>query len=166
MSALPDSAWWLRFSLIDGVLRSLPPFVGSRLRVILLRRLGFQIGHGSTIWGQPSIIVGSRHTGQLRIGNEVDANRGIVFELERDITIGNRVSIGHEVLFLTGTQAESYPAGSIVVEDSVWLGARCVLMPGVRIESGCLVGAGSIVSHDLPANSFYAGTQLRQRLEV
>mgnify|MGYP001040527317 CR=1 FL=1 len=173
MSARYSSAWWLRFALIDGALRLLPPFVGSRLRVSCLRRLGFEIGHGSTIWGQPSIIVGKHSSAQLRIGREVDANRGIVFELEQDISIGDRVSIGHEVLFLTGAQAcrfsaqaESYPAGPIVVEDGVWLGARCIVMPGVRIGQGSLVGAGSLVTHDLPANSFFAGTELRRRLEA
>jgi acetyltransferase-like isoleucine patch superfamily enzyme len=52
------------------------------------------------------------------------------------------------------------------VEDGVWLGARCIVMPGVRIGRGSLVGAGSLVTHDLPANSFFAGTELRRRLEA
>jgi maltose O-acetyltransferase len=173
MSRLQQVNWHVRFALIDGFLRLLPPFVGSRLRVVGLRRLGIEIGHGTTIWGHPTILLNPNRPAKIRIGAEVDANRGIVFEGEHDITIGDRVSIGHEVLFLTAAQAcrmgnehASFPGGAIVVEDGVWLGARSVLMPGVRLGQGSLVGAGSIVHHDLPPNSLFVGSQIRRSLEA
>lgn len=173
MSRLQQASWQVRFALIDGFLRLLPPFVGSRLRVIGLRRLGFEIGRGTTIWGHPTILLNKHRPAKIQIGAEVDANRGIVFEVEHNITIGDRVSIGHEVLFLTaaqvcrfGNEQTSYPAGAIVVEAGVWLGARCVLMPGVRLGEGSLVGAGSIVHHDLPPNSLFVGSHIRRSLEA
>ena len=56
----------------------------------------------------------------------------------------------------------------IVVDDDCWLGMNAVVSPGVHVGRGCVIGANSVVTHDLPPYSVAAGTPariIRQRLE-
>lgn len=45
----------------------------------------------------------------------------------------------------------------IIIEDNVWIGANSVILPGVRIGTGSIIGAGSVVKSDIPANSLALG---------
>jgi galactoside O-acetyltransferase len=49
----------------------------------------------------------------------------------------------------------------IVIEDKVWIGSNAVVLPGVRIGYGSVVGAGSVVSRDVPPMSVAVGTPCR-----
>lgn len=51
--------------------------------------------------------------------------------------------------------------GDIVVDDEAWLGTRVVVLAGVRIGSGAVVAAGSLVMRDVPANAIAAGVPAR-----
>ncbi len=50
----------------------------------------------------------------------------------------------------------------LVIEDDVWVGANCVILPGVRVERGSVIGAGSIVTRDVPAFAIVAGNPAQQ----
>lgn len=52
---------------------------------------------------------------------------------------------------------QGHSFGSIVICDDVWLGANVVVTSGVNIGSGCVVGAGSVVTRDLPSMTVCAG---------
>lgn len=79
------------------------------------------------------------------------------------IFIGNHVGIGgHTLIFTHGVWSNyllggpvSY--GSVTIEDHVWLPWRVFIMPNVRIGSHCIIGAGSIVTKNIPAHSLAAG---------
>lgn len=84
------------------------------------------------------------------------------------ISIGKHVTISSEVLFLThdgGTwvfrEQEPYKNvikfGKIEISDNCFIGARATIMPGVTIGKNSVVGACSLVTKDIPANSVYAG---------
>jgi len=85
------------------------------------------------------------------------------------IRIGDRVRIGHDVSLLTvdhhvGSEAmRSGPRkyGPIEIGDGAWLASRVVVLPGVRIGAGAVVGAGSVVTRDVPDNTLVAGTPAR-----
>ena len=47
--------------------------------------------------------------------------------------------------------------GGIVIEDDVWIGANSVLLDGATLRRGCVVGAGSVVRHELPSYSISVG---------
>ena len=47
---------------------------------------------------------------------------------------------------------------SIVIEDDVWIGANCIILSGVRIGKGSVIGAGSVVTSEIPAFSIAAGS--------
>lgn len=47
---------------------------------------------------------------------------------------------------------------SIVIEDDVWIGANAIILPGVKIGKGSVIGAGSVVTRNIPESSIAAGS--------
>jgi maltose O-acetyltransferase len=91
-----------------------------------------------------------------------------------NITIGNRVSIAPRVTLVTSSHPNQsrtrafapVSQGPIVIEDDAWLGAGCVILPGVRIGRGAVVGANSVVGHDVPPLHVVAGQPARTVREL
>jgi maltose O-acetyltransferase len=87
-------------------------------------------------------------------------------------TIGEFVNIGAQVTILKqnhrfedttewiGLQGDTDPDPP-VLEDGVWIGDRVIILPGVRIGRGAIVGAGAIVTRDVPPNHIVAGNPAR-----
>lgn len=82
------------------------------------------------------------------------------------IKFGNNVHITRDVMFIThdgGTLLfrDRIPdleiTKSIIAGDNVYIGARSMIMPGVRIGNNVIIAAGSIVTKDIPNNSVYGG---------
>ena len=53
-----------------------------------------------------------------------------------------------------------------VIEDNVWIGINSTILPGVRIGYGAIVGAGSVVTKDVPAMTIVAGNPARIIKEI
>lgn len=83
------------------------------------------------------------------------------------ITIGNDVYIGPKVNLITinhdpDPENRSATYGrSIVIEDKVWIGINATVLPGVHIGYGAIIGAGSVVTKDVPAMTVVAGNPAR-----
>lgn len=86
------------------------------------------------------------------------------------IQIGNHVTITAEVQFITHDGGvwvfrESLPALDVIdpikIGSNVFLGLRSIIMPGVTIGDNCVIGAGSVVTKDIPSNSVAAGVPAR-----
>lgn len=45
----------------------------------------------------------------------------------------------------------------VVIGNNVWIGEKCIILPGVHIGNNAVIGAGSVVTHDIPENSMAAG---------
>lgn len=74
------------------------------------------------------------------------------------IKIGKNSIIGYNTTLLTHEYLiEEFRVGDVEIGDSVMIGANTTILPGVRIGSGAVVGAGSLVNRDIPANTFAAG---------
>ena len=59
--------------------------------------------------------------------------------------------------------------GSVTVEDDVWIGSNCVILPGVTIGCGSVIGAGAVVTKDIPPYSIAVGVPakvLKQRKNI
>lgn len=67
---------------------------------------------------------------------------------------------GHPLDYETRNQGLEY-AKPIEVGDNVWFGGNVVVMPGVTIEKGCVIGAGSVVTKDIPEGSLAYGNPCR-----
>jgi maltose O-acetyltransferase len=91
-----------------------------------------------------------------------------------NITIGNRVSIAPRVTLVTSSHPNNsrtrgfapIAQGPVVIEDDAWLGAGCVILPGVRIGRGAVVGANSVVSQDVLPLHVVAGQPARTIREL
>jgi maltose O-acetyltransferase len=105
----------------------------------------------------------------LTVGARCFANFGLVALDVAAISIGDDVQIGPNVQLLTPTHpVEPEPrrqkweaAEPIVIGDNVWLGGGVVVLPGVTIGENTVVGAGSVVTRDLPANVVAVGNPAR-----
>jgi acetyltransferase-like isoleucine patch superfamily enzyme len=87
------------------------------------------------------------------------------------VSLGNNIHITREVLFIThdgGTLLfrDKEPSLEITkcikVGNNVYIGARSIIMPGVIIGNDCVIGAGSVVTKNIPSNSVYAGVPAKK----
>ncbi len=137
---------------------------GPRRRQLLEQLLGF-VGEGSEIRPPLYVDYGTR----IRLGARCFANFGLVALDVAPITIGDDVQIGPNVQLLTPThpvdpesrRAKWEAAEPITIGDNVWLGGGVIVLPGVAIGHDTVVGAGSVVSRDLPANVVAVGSPAR-----
>jgi maltose O-acetyltransferase len=106
---------------------------------------------------------------QIRIGARTFVNFNLVALDVATITIGNDVQIGPNVQLLTPThptepearRAKLEAARPITIGDNVWLGGGVIVCPGTSIGENTVVGAGAVVTRDLPANVVAFGNPAR-----
>jgi maltose O-acetyltransferase len=106
---------------------------------------------------------------QIHVGSRVFANFGLVCLDVARITIGDDTRIGPGVQLLTpthplapGLRREGWEsARPITIGRNVWLGGAVVVCPGVTIGDDTVVGAGSVVTRDLPAGVLAVGNPAR-----
>jgi maltose O-acetyltransferase len=105
----------------------------------------------------------------LSVGARTFVNFGLVALDAAPITIGDDVQIGPDVQLLAATHpvdprlraAKWETARPVAVGDNVWLGGRVIVLPGVKIGRDTVVGAGSVVTRDLPPGVVAAGNPAR-----
>ena len=126
-----------------------------------------ELPHGAIAW-QPCMIASES------IGR--GTNIGALSHIGRDVTIGETCKIqgsvyiadgciiGNEVFIgpnATLTNDRHPPSGGkwspVVVEDKVVIGANATVVAGVRLCEGCVIGAGSVVTEEVPSEQVWAG---------
>lgn len=122
---------------------------------------------GSGVHIKPPLFVD--YGAYISIGNRTFANYGLVALDVARITIGEDAQIGPNVQLLTPThptgpslRREKYEAAKpIVIGNNVWLGGGAIVLPGVTIGDNSVIGAGSVVTKDIPANVIAVGNPAR-----
>ncbi|WP_435246227.1 sugar O-acetyltransferase [Streptomyces sp. NRRL F-5630] len=133
-------------------------------RPLLAELLG-SLGEGADLRPPLHLDYGSH----LRIGPRTFVNYGLTALDVADITIGADCQLGPHVQLLTPTHPlEPEPrrekwesARPITIGDNVWLGGGVLVLPGITIGENSVVGAGSVVTKDLPPNTVAAGNPAR-----
>lgn len=142
----------------------------KELRRALLRDL-FGAG-GDTVWIEPPFYCD--YGGNIYLGANVFMNFNCVVLDVAPVTIGSRVMFGPNVQIYTAThpldaaeraQGKEF-ARPISIGDDVWVGGSAVILPGVRIGSRTVIGAGAVVTKDLPDGVFAAGNPCRVLREL
>jgi maltose O-acetyltransferase len=137
----------------------------SVVRTAIYRLFGLNVSwHAS--FTPKSIIYGHA----LTVGPGTTVNYYCFFDCRTPITIGQRCGVGLGVLFISSTHNMTEPevragAGTgkpITVEDGSWIGSNVTVLPGVTIGTGCVVGAGSIVTRDCEPHGLYSGAPARR----
>ena len=129
----------------------------------------FQTGHGASIREENTIgddcSVGTNAV--LEFGNRIGKGCRIhsLCFLEMT-TLGDHVFVGPRTVFTDDPHPMGCPRykeclGGAVVEDLVKIGAGVTVLPGVRIGRGALIGAGSVVTKNVPADMVVAGNPAR-----
>ncbi len=78
------------------------------------------------------------------------------------ITIGDNCIVGYHTTILTHEYLiDEYRFGPVVIEDEVMIGANVTILAGVTIGRRAVIGAGSVVTRDIPAGAFAAGSPAR-----
>ena len=126
----------------------------NRLRCAILRWFGAEIGTGVLIKHRVRI----QWPWKLAIGdNSWIGTDAELYNLD-NIIIGSDVCISQHAYLCTGSHDRRSPTfefdnGPIVVEDGVWVCTRSTVLRGVTIGANSVVGATSLVSDDVPADS-------------
>lgn len=164
---------WLRFIklfLYIIVLKHLPPTYYPGGALIRMIRYHFCKGLFKSC-GRDVVIESRAHIpfDKVEIGN----NSGIGLNARLGVVkIGNDVMMGPDVIIQSQNHifnnrllpmrlqgaSEDKP---VVIGDDVWIGARAIILPGVHIGSGAIVGAGAVVTKDVPEFAIVAGNPAR-----
>jgi maltose O-acetyltransferase len=103
------------------------------------------------------------------VGTRTFINFGLMALDVAPITIGDDVQIGPNVQLLTPThpmdpdlrRAKWEAAEPITLADNVWLGGGVIVLPGVTVGANTVVGAGAVVTRDLPGDVVAVGNPAR-----
>ena len=121
---------------------------------------------GSTVWMQPPFY--------CDYGSNIDLGERVFFNFNCVVLDVCRVSIGDYTLFGPGVQIYTplHPLDAVLrrtqefgkpveIGSDVWVGGGALILPGVRIGTRSVVGAGSVVTRDIPEAVFAAGNPCR-----
>ena len=105
----------------------------------------------------------------IRVGDRFFANCNFTVLDEAYVTIGDDVFIGPNVSLYTACHSTDPVerntrrewAEPITIGNNVWIGGSVTVLPGVTIGDNCTIGAGSVVTKDIPANSIAVGNPCR-----
>ena len=123
---------------------------GRRVRVWALRKLGFQVGKDVYIGPHLTMAVGYADT-------------------HMQLFIEDRVSFGPNVTLILATHSNhsrlndviQQPPRKIHIGEDSWIGAGAIILPNVTIGKCCVIGAGAVVTHDIPDYSVAVGVPAR-----
>ena len=123
----------------------------ATIRVWAMRKLGFNIGKDVYIGPYLTMTVGY-------------ADKNI------KVNLGDRVSFGPNVTLILATHPNNsklrlyikYPKRQITIGEDSWLGANVVVMPNITIGKCCIIGAGAVVTQDVPDYAIMVGVPAKQ----
>lgn len=123
--------------------------IGKRVKIMEpVNIYGCKIGDGSFIGPFVEIQKGVNIGENTRISSHTFICEGV--------TIGNGVFIAHGVMFVNDKFIDNNKMRKIIIEDEVRIGSGAVILP-VKIGKGAVIGAGSIVTKDIPENAVVSG---------
>ena len=112
-----------------------------------------------------------RFSPKITIGNGVRINSKCHIGAINCIQIGNNVLFGSNVFItdhshgrcieaendIAPSDRDLFSKGPVVIEDNVWLCENVIILPGVHVGRGCIIGAGAVVTKDVPPYSVVVG---------
>lgn len=139
-------------------------------RAAILSEIIGEFGEGGVIQGPIAFHYG-KHT---KIGKNFFGNFNLTIQDDAEVTIGDYCDFGPNVTIVTpvhpmlpnerremltadGEKKHLCYAKPVHIGNNCWFGASVTVLPGVTIGDNCVIGAGSVVTGDIPEGSFAAG---------
>ena len=102
----------------------------------------------------------------IRIGD--NSGIGVNCSVRGPLEIGKNVMMGPDVIIMTSShnvestsipmnQQGSLPKQKVVICDDVWIGTRVIILPGIKVGTGSIIGAGAVVTKDVPDYAIVGG---------
>lgn len=146
----------------------------SEKRAEILSEMLGALGEGSFIQGPVAFHYGKH----MKIGKNFFGNFNLTIQDDAEVVIGDDCDFGPNVTIVTplhpmranerksmrtadGQEKHLCYAKPVHIGNGCWLGASVTVCPGVTIGDRCVIGAGSVVTRDIPSDSFAAGVPCR-----
>ena len=124
----------------------------------LLQKIFGNIGEGSFV----SAPIQGTCFDEVKIGNNVFVNSNCLFMSRGGITIKDNVQIASNCQLLSNNHdfydRQILTCKPVVIEEGAWIGAGATIMPGIRVGKNAIVGACSVVTHDVPDCAVVVGS--------
>jgi len=153
--------------IIQSILRSIPGKLGIYIRSKYYGSIFIHYGEDAFI--RENVVISHRQ--EISIGFRSGINTNCWISAHGGLDIGKNVLIGPFTIIHTGNhnfsdsgkpinqQGQTFK--KITIEDDVWIGANVIILSGVTIKEGSVIGAGSVVTKDVPPYSVMAGNPAR-----
>jgi acetyltransferase-like isoleucine patch superfamily enzyme len=145
---------------------------------------GATIGEGSRVWHQAQVRTRARIGARCIVGKgafvDFDVTIGDDSKLQNyacvyhGVTLGRGVFVGPHAVFTNDRRPRAtdpsfaplrdgdWEVGETTVDDGAAIGANATILPGVHIGAWAMIGAGAVVTHDVPAYALVAGTPAKR----
>ena len=139
--------------------RTLNYLKGLYLKIFFKSKIGKRVVFYPNIW---------MFTGRnLVLGDDVDLATGVLITTDGGVSIGDRTLVGYGTKILSSNHNvpklpnrifdSGHTKAPVKIGKDVWLGANCIVLPGITVGDGAIIAAGSVVTKDVPANVFVGG---------
>lgn len=136
---------------------------GLVIRYVLLSHIAERCGNNVSVHDGVYLM----HPSKLSLGSNISIHPLCYLDAQGTIEIGNDVSIAHNASILSfehdfsnvDLPIKDMPCipKPIIIENNVWIGASVRILGGVTIKSGSIIGAGAVVTKDIPPMSIAVG---------
>lgn len=147
----------LHFKLVRQNIKWRKKNYHNNIRLLSLCNIS-SISVGKCSYGDIDVHTFGNEEEKLLIGNYCSITNGCSFILSGEHDYKRFTTFPIDKMFCKENTVDAKCKGQIIIEDDVWIGFNCTILSGVRIGKGAVIGAGSVVSQDIPPYSIVVGS--------